>query len=107
MKNQKSKPKISKKARATSSNALLSSRFEFSCEEGLEDAKKLSTYLGKEVGSSFATDKGTKQYLIGLKYTTGIEGYNRYWVAKIRFICNRRTEERWIDVRGVKIQNGR
>ena len=107
MTKQKSKSKTSMYGETISSNAMLSSRFEFSCEEGFSETKKLTSYLGKEVGSSFATDKGTKQYLIGLKYTTGIEGYSRYWVAKIRFTCNGRNEERWINVRGVKIQNRR
>lgn len=75
----------------------------FRNSEELKRIQKLASYLGKEVKSSFMVDKGTKQYLVGLEYTKGIEGWSHDWIAKIRFTCNGYTEEKWINLGGVKI----
>jgi len=75
---------------------------EFTCEDGYKEAQALAPYLGKEVKSAFGVDRGTKQYLIGLKYTTGIEGWSRYWTSKVRYTFAGRTEERWTSIKFVK-----
>jgi hypothetical protein len=96
--------KIKERPARTGTKPIVSSRFlSFVPEEGYELAKKLAEKLGKEVVSSYAVDKGTKQYLVGLEYATGIEGWSRYWAAKIRFVSNGNIQERWIDVRAVRV----
>lgn len=85
--------------------AILKSRYEYSCPDGYEEALKLAPYLGKVVKSGFRGDKGTPQYLVGLEAAEGIEGYSRNWIAKIRFWCNGTMEEKWINVKSVEIIN--
>ena len=79
--------------------------YEYSCSNGYEKAQTLAPYLGKVVKSGFMADKDTPEYLIGLKTIEGIEGYNRYWVGKIRFWCNEFVNEKWIDVKSIEIIN--
>jgi hypothetical protein len=81
------------------------SRYDYQCSDGYEEALKLAPYLGKIVKSGFKSDKGTPQYLLGLDSVEGIEGYSRNWIAKIRFWCHGRLEEKWINVKSVEIIN--
>ena len=71
-------------------------------KNGLKEAQRLSAHLGKEVKTSLLTDKGSKQFLIGLKHT-GVENSHYHWVAKIQYKCNQRLEEKWISVEDVEI----
>ena len=79
--------------------------YEYLCPDGYEKAQALAPYLGKVIKSGFMVDKDTPEYLIGLKTIEGIEGYNRYWVGKIRFWCNGFVNEKWIHVNSIEIIN--
>lgn len=64
-------------------------RYNFKDGAGYKKAKQLCKYIGSEVTSSYSSDKGTPQILLGIRYRDSeLDSCQSRYLAIIRFWCN-------------------